>query len=163
RLDAGPRVLELHRHPDRADAAERDRVGGEEAVRRAPDRPHASAARGWRWPRGRPWRRRRHPLSSCPGAAAPNAVREDVISLDIRFGSRDVPVLLGTGTPFEQAATNAIRALAADRVFVIVDGAVARLYRDDVTRFAGLGTSPGVVFAAPEGERCKTLPVLGEF
>jgi len=73
-----------------------------------------------------------------------------------------VPVLLGTGTGFEQAAIEAIRALAADRVCVVVDAAVARLYPDDVTRFAGLGRSPGIVFVAPEGERCKGLPILGE-
>lgn len=73
-----------------------------------------------------------------------------------------MPVLLGTGTLFEQAAIDAIRALAADRVFVVVDAVVARLYADDVKRFAGLGSSPGVVFVAPEGERCKTVSVLGE-
>jgi 3-dehydroquinate synthetase len=85
-----------------------------------------------------------------------------VILLDIRFGSASVPVLLGTGTAFEQAATDAIRALAADRVFVIVDAVVARTYPADVTRFASLGSSPGVVFIAPEGERSKTLGVLGD-
>jgi 3-dehydroquinate synthase/2-deoxy-scyllo-inosose synthase len=85
-----------------------------------------------------------------------------VTSLDIRFGSDSVPVLLGTGTAFEQAATDAIRALAADRVFVIVDAVVARTYPDDVARFASLGSSPGVVFIAPEGERSKTLRVLGD-
>ena len=71
-----------------------------------------------------------------------------------------MPVLLGTGTAFDDAATDAIRALAADRVFVVVDAVVARLYPDDVTHFAGLGSSPGVVFVAPEGERCKSFSVL---
>jgi 3-dehydroquinate synthase/2-deoxy-scyllo-inosose synthase len=85
-----------------------------------------------------------------------------VISLDIRFGSIGVPVLLGTGEGFDRSAISAIRALAPDRVFVVVDAVVARLYPGDVQRFAGLGTLPGVVFALPEGERCKTLPVLGE-
>jgi 3-dehydroquinate synthase/2-deoxy-scyllo-inosose synthase len=85
-----------------------------------------------------------------------------VISLEIRFGSISVPVLLGTGTEFDQAATDAIRALAADRVFVIVDAVVASIYPEDVTRFASLGSSPGVVFIAPEGERSKILGVLGE-
>src|SRR5690606_22378373 len=33
---------------------------------------------------------------------------------------------------------------------------------DDVRRFAGLGSRPGVVFVAPEGERCKTMAVLGD-
>jgi 3-dehydroquinate synthase/2-deoxy-scyllo-inosose synthase len=73
-----------------------------------------------------------------------------------------VPVLLGTGTAFDQAATDAIRALAADRVLVIVDTVVAGTYPDDVNRFAALGNLPGAVFVVPEGERCKTLPVLGE-
>ena len=85
-----------------------------------------------------------------------------MISLDIRFGSITAPVLLGTGRAFERAATDAIRALAADRVFVIVDAVVARTYPDDVTRFAGLGSSAGVVFITPEGERSKTLGVLGD-
>jgi 3-dehydroquinate synthase/2-deoxy-scyllo-inosose synthase len=85
-----------------------------------------------------------------------------VITLDIRFGNTSVPVLLGTGRAFERAATDAIRALAADRVFVVVDAVVSRTYPDDVARFAGLGGSPGVVFVAPEGERCKALHVLGE-
>jgi 3-dehydroquinate synthase/2-deoxy-scyllo-inosose synthase len=85
-----------------------------------------------------------------------------VISFDIRFEGTTVPVLLGTGTAFDRAATDAIRTLAADRVFVIVDAVVARLYPEDVARFAGLGSAPGVVFVAPEGERCKTLPVLGD-
>ena len=73
-----------------------------------------------------------------------------------------MPVLLGTGAAFDQAATEAIRALAADRVFVVVDAAVARLYADDVARFAAFGGAPGVVFVAPEGERCKSLTVLGD-
>ena len=73
-----------------------------------------------------------------------------------------MPVLLGTGPVFDRAATDAIRALAADRVFVVVDAVVSRTYPDDVSRFAALGSSPGVVFVAPEGERCKTFPVLGE-
>jgi 3-dehydroquinate synthase/2-deoxy-scyllo-inosose synthase len=90
------------------------------------------------------------------------ALREDVSSLEIRFGNIRVPVLLGTGPRFEQTATDAIRALDADRVFVVVDAVVARLYPDDLRRFAGLGTSPGVVFVAPEGERSKTLHVLGD-
>jgi 3-dehydroquinate synthase/2-deoxy-scyllo-inosose synthase len=85
-----------------------------------------------------------------------------VISLDIRFGGVAAPVLLGTGGDFDRSAAAAIRALAADRVFVVVDPVVARLYPEDVTRFAGLGASPGVVAAIPEGERCKTLTVLGE-
>lgn len=86
----------------------------------------------------------------------------DVIALDIRFGSICVPVLLGSGPVFDRSATEAIRALAPDRMLVIVDPVVASLYADDVTRFAALGDSPGVVFVAPEGERCKTLPALGE-
>ena len=73
-----------------------------------------------------------------------------------------MPVLLGTGDEFERTATDAIRALAADRVCVVVDAVVARLYPDDVDRFAALGGEPGVVVVAPEGERCKTLPVLGD-
>jgi 3-dehydroquinate synthase/2-deoxy-scyllo-inosose synthase len=85
-----------------------------------------------------------------------------LIALDIRFGSIGVPVLLGTGGEFDRSATDAIRALAPDRVFVVVDSVVARLYPDDVNRFAGLGTSPGVVFVAPQGERAKSLTVLGE-
>jgi 3-dehydroquinate synthetase len=85
-----------------------------------------------------------------------------VTSLDIRFGPVSVPVLLGTGAAFERAAADAIGALAADRIFVVADAVVARLYPDDVTRFAGLGGSPGVVFVTPEGERSKTLAVLGE-
>ncbi|HEY2433301.1 MAG TPA: hypothetical protein VGI12_11570 [Vicinamibacterales bacterium] len=84
------------------------------------------------------------------------------MTLDIRFGNLSVPALLGTGTLFDHAATEAIRALTADRVFVVVDAVVARLYPDDVNRFAALGSLPGVVFVAPEGERCKTLPVLGD-
>src|SRR5579872_364637 len=88
--------------------------------------------------------------------------RDDVISLEIRFGRSSVPVLLGTGIAFDQAAIEAIRALAADRVCVVVDAAVARLYPDDVTRFAGLGSAPGIVFVAPAGERCKGLPILGD-
>jgi 3-dehydroquinate synthase/2-deoxy-scyllo-inosose synthase len=96
------------------------------------------------------------------GAMRHPAFREDVISLEIRFGNTRVPVLLGTGARFEDTATDAIRALAADRVFVVVDAVVARLYPDDLRRFAALGASPGVVFVAPEGERCKTLPVLGD-
>jgi 3-dehydroquinate synthase/2-deoxy-scyllo-inosose synthase len=85
-----------------------------------------------------------------------------VIAVDIRFGSIGVPVLLGTGPEFDRSATNAIHALTPDRVFVVVDPVVARLYPDDVTRFAGLGASPGVVFVTPQGERSKTLSVLGE-
>jgi 3-dehydroquinate synthase/2-deoxy-scyllo-inosose synthase len=71
-------------------------------------------------------------------------------------------VLLGTGTDFDRSVTAAIRALAPDRVFVVVDAVVARLYPADVNRFAGLGALPGVVFVAPEGERSKTLSVLGD-
>jgi 3-dehydroquinate synthetase len=93
---------------------------------------------------------------------AESRIPEDVISLEIRFGHIRVPVLLGTGARFEQTATDAIRALAADRVFVVVDDLVARLYPDDLRRFAALGASPGVVFVAPEGERCKTVSILGE-
>jgi 3-dehydroquinate synthase/2-deoxy-scyllo-inosose synthase len=85
-----------------------------------------------------------------------------VVTLDIRFGNTSVPVLLGTGREFERAAADAIRALASDRVFVVVDAVVARTYQDDIIRFAGLGSTSGVVFVAPEGERCKTLTVLGE-
>jgi 3-dehydroquinate synthase/2-deoxy-scyllo-inosose synthase len=85
---------------------------------------------------------------------------EGVISLHIRFGGTGVPVLLGTGSEFDRAATHAIRSLAADRVFVVVDAIVARTYPGDVERFANLGTLPGVVFVAPQGERCKTLSVL---
>jgi 3-dehydroquinate synthetase len=85
-----------------------------------------------------------------------------VIALDIRFGGTGVPVLLGTGPVFDRSTTDAIRELAADRVFVVVDAVVARTYPHDVERFAGLGSSPGVVFVAPEGERCKSLSVLGE-
>jgi 3-dehydroquinate synthetase len=85
-----------------------------------------------------------------------------VITLDLRFGSNSVPVLLGTGALFEQAAMDAVRALAADRVFVVVDAVVADTYPDDVNRFAGLGSSPGVVFVAPQGERSKNLQVLGQ-
>jgi 3-dehydroquinate synthetase len=85
-----------------------------------------------------------------------------VITLDMRFGSISVPVLLGSGAAFNRAATDAIRTLAADRVLVLVDPVVAGLYPDDVTRFAALGDLPGVVFVAPEGERCKTLPALAE-
>jgi 3-dehydroquinate synthetase len=73
-----------------------------------------------------------------------------------------VPVLLGTGADFERTATAAIRALAADRVLVVVDAVVAGLYPDDVKRFASLGGSAGVVFVTPEGERCKTFPALGD-
>ena len=73
-----------------------------------------------------------------------------------------MPVLLGTGPAFDRAATDAIRALAADRVCVIVDAVVARMYPDDLNRFAGLGNLPGVVFITLEGERCKSLSVLGE-
>src|SRR6476661_9341318 len=86
----------------------------------------------------------------------------DMITLEIRFASDRVPVLLGTGPAFARTATDAIRALAPDRVLVVVDATVARLYPDDVRQFAALGGSPGVVFVAPEGERCKTLSVLGE-
>src|SRR5204862_237900 len=56
----------------------------------------------------------------------------------------------------------AIGALAPDRVFVVVDAVVADLYAADVHRFARLGTSPGDVYVAPAGERCKSLSVLGE-
>jgi 3-dehydroquinate synthase/2-deoxy-scyllo-inosose synthase len=85
-----------------------------------------------------------------------------MLTLDIRFGTLRIPVLLGTGAEFDRAATDAIRAFAPDRLLVLVDAAVARLYADDVRRFAGLGSSAGVVFVAPEGERGKTFPVLGE-
>jgi len=77
------------------------------------------------------------------------------------LGHLHVPVMLGTGAAFERATVDAIRALAPDRVLVVVDAAVARLYPEDVTRFAGLGEGPGVIFVAPEGERSKTLHVLG--
>jgi 3-dehydroquinate synthetase len=85
-----------------------------------------------------------------------------VITLDVRFGRIRVPVLLGAGAALEQATADAIRALAPDRVLSVVDPAVAELYPDDVQRFSGLGSSPGVTFVAPQGELCKTLPVLGE-
>jgi len=84
------------------------------------------------------------------------------MTLDIQFGNLRVPVLLGTGADFDRSATDAIRALAPDRVLVLADGAVARLYPGDVSRFAELGGSAGLVFVAPEGERCKTFSVLGE-
>lgn len=85
-----------------------------------------------------------------------------VNTLEIQFGRLRVPVLLGTGAAFDRAASDAIRALAADRVLVVADAAVASLYPEDVERFAGFGSLPGVVFVAPEGERCKTLPMLAE-
>jgi len=85
-----------------------------------------------------------------------------VISLDIQFGSTRVPVLLGTGRAFEQTAADAIRALAADRVFVVVDPVVAQLYPGDVERFASLGSSSGGVIVTPEGERCKSLRALAD-
>jgi 3-dehydroquinate synthetase len=85
-----------------------------------------------------------------------------VTSLDIPFGSLRVPVLLGTGADFDRVATEAMRALSPDRVFVVADAVVARLYADDVRRFAGLGAEPGVVVVAPAGERAKTLSVLGD-
>jgi 3-dehydroquinate synthetase len=87
---------------------------------------------------------------------------EYVTRLQIQFGSTRVPVLLGTGAAFDREAAGGIRALAPDRVLVVVDANVANLYADDVKRFGGLGTGPGVVFVAPEGERCKSLSVLGE-
>jgi 3-dehydroquinate synthase/2-deoxy-scyllo-inosose synthase len=83
-------------------------------------------------------------------------------TLEIRFGNLNVPVLLGTGPAFREAATAAIRALAADRVLLVVDGTVAELYADDVRHFAALGSLPGVIFVAPAGEQCKTFAVLGE-
>lgn len=86
----------------------------------------------------------------------------NVISIDMRFGNTEVPVLLGTGPAFNRATDDAIRALEPDRVLVVVDARVSSLYADDVERFAGLGSLPGVVFVAPEGEPCKTLPVLGD-
>lgn len=73
-----------------------------------------------------------------------------------------MPVLLGAGAALEHATAGAVRALAPDRVLAVVDPVVAALYPDDVERFTGLGESPGVVFVAPQGELCKTLPVLGE-
>jgi 3-dehydroquinate synthetase len=85
-----------------------------------------------------------------------------VVSIGIRFGDTSVPVLLGTGPVFDRAADEAIRAVGPDRVLVAVDANVARLYPADVARFARLGSLPGVVFVAPEGEPCKTLPVLGD-
>jgi 3-dehydroquinate synthetase len=85
---------------------------------------------------------------------------DDMIALDIQFGSIRVPVLLGTGQDLRRAAAHAIGALAADRVLVVVDAAVARFYPEDVNWFAAAGSSPGVVFVTPEGERCKTLDVL---
>lgn len=85
-----------------------------------------------------------------------------VISLNIQFGHTSVPVIIGTGSGLEQAADAAIRALDADRVFVVVDATVARLYPVDVTRFAALGRLPGVVYVAPAGEACKTLATVGD-
>ncbi len=87
---------------------------------------------------------------------------DNVVSIDIEFGGTTVPVLLGTGPAFNRMADDAIRDLAPDRVLVAVDPVVAALYGEDVERFAGLGTSPGVVYVTPEGEASKTLPVLGE-
>lgn len=84
-----------------------------------------------------------------------------MVSIDIRFGDTRVPVLLGTGPALDRAADEAICALGPDRVLVVVDARVASLYPADVERFAGLGRHPGVVFVAPEGEPCKTLPILG--
>lgn len=92
----------------------------------------------------------------------PSTGFDDVVSIDIRFGGTSVPVLLGTGSAFDRATDEAIRALAPDRVLLVVDPVVARLYPQDVVRFSSLGTLPGVVFVPPEGESCKTLPVLGE-
>ena len=66
-----------------------------------------------------------------------------MITLEMRFGSTGVPVLLGSGPVFERATSVAIRALAPDRVFVIVDPIVAGLYADDVRRFAALRTGRG--------------------
>jgi 3-dehydroquinate synthase/2-deoxy-scyllo-inosose synthase len=83
-------------------------------------------------------------------------------TLEIDFGNIRVPVLLGTGRTFDLAATDAIRALAPDRVLLVVDAAVAHLYPAEVRRFAGLGSAPGVVFVAPEGERCKTFATVGQ-
>jgi 3-dehydroquinate synthase/2-deoxy-scyllo-inosose synthase len=83
-------------------------------------------------------------------------------TLDIEFGHIRVPVLLGTGATLDRAATDAIRALEPDRVLLVVDAGVAHLYPAEVRRFAGLGTAPGVIFVAPEGERCKTFGTLGE-
>lgn len=85
-----------------------------------------------------------------------------MVSMEIRFGETSVPVLVGTGSAFDRAADDAIRALAPDRVLLVVDAVVAKLYPKDVERFAGLGALPGVIFVSPEGELCKTLPVLGE-
>lgn len=82
--------------------------------------------------------------------------------MEMQFGRTSVPLLLGTGPAFDRAAGDAVRALAPDRVLVVVDPVVARLYPHDVERFAGFGSLPGVVFVAPEGEPCKSLPVLGE-
>jgi 3-dehydroquinate synthase/2-deoxy-scyllo-inosose synthase len=78
------------------------------------------------------------------------------------LGDASVPVLLGTGPAFDRSADEAIRELDPDRVLVVVDANVATLYPTDVDRFAGLGSLPGLVFVAPEGEPCKTLPVLGD-
>ncbi|MFO7302574.1 MAG: iron-containing alcohol dehydrogenase [Acidobacteriota bacterium] len=86
----------------------------------------------------------------------------NLVSIDIRFGSTTVPVLLGTGPAFSREADDAIRALGPDRVLLVVDSRVATLFPEDVERFSRLGTEPGVVFVAPEGESCKTFPVLGE-
>jgi 3-dehydroquinate synthetase len=92
----------------------------------------------------------------------PSTEFDDVVSIEIRFGDTCVPVLLGTGSSFDRATDDAIRALGPDRVLLVVDPVVAKLYPQDVQRFAGLGALPGVVFVPPEGELCKTLPVLGE-
>jgi 3-dehydroquinate synthetase len=80
-----------------------------------------------------------------------------VVSLNIQFGHIGVPVIIGTGPGFEQAADKAIRALDPDRVLVLADATVAQLYAADVQRFAALGRLPGVVHVAPAGEACKTL------
>ena len=82
-----------------ADAAQGDRLGGEEAVRRADD-----GAPGARRPHRRALNCIRHAVRlAVPGGDA-MVGSPGVISLDIRFGSIGVPVLLGTGEEFDRSA-----------------------------------------------------------
>jgi hypothetical protein len=55
-----------------------------------------------------------------------------VITLDVRLAGIRVPVLLGTGPILDRAAIGAIRALDPDRVLMVVDAVVARLYPEDL-------------------------------
>lgn len=63
----------------------------------------------------------------------------NLVSIDIRFGSTTVPVLLGTGPAFSREADDAIRALGPDRVLLVVDSRVATLFPEDVERFFAAG------------------------